>query len=61
MFALGWRWYICYVGGPRAAAGHSGWPNAAVGRVAAAGFKFMPTYVGRTVPFEIGTRQIVKD
>lgn len=48
----GWRWSIVYVGGPRAAAGHHGWPNATVGALAKIGFKFLPVYVGRTHPYD---------
>lgn len=49
IFANGWRWSICYVGGPRAV--HA-WDNASVGVVASAGFLFLPTYVGRTRPYD---------
>lgn len=52
IWANGWRWMAVYVGGPRAAAGHHGWPNAAVGALAQIGFTFMPIYVGRTHPYD---------
>jgi Domain of unknown function (DUF1906) len=52
MFELGWRFLGCYVGGPRAAAGHHGWPNAAVGVLANVGFSFLPIYVGRNHPWD---------
>lgn len=48
----GWRFMGCYIGGPRAAAGHSGWPNASVHVIADIGFLFIPIYVGRTIPYD---------
>lgn len=52
IWAKGWRWMAAYIGGPRAASGHHGWPNADVGRLAAVGFVFLPIYVGRTHPYD---------
>lgn len=52
MWHNGWRWLCCYIGGPRAAAGHHGWSNGAVRTLAGQGFVFLPTYVGRTWPYD---------
>jgi Domain of unknown function (DUF1906) len=52
MWELGWRFFGCYVGGPRAAAGHQGWPNSSVARLAELGFSFIPIYVGRNQPWD---------
>lgn len=52
MWRLGWRFLGMYTGGPRAAAGHHGWPNESVGRLADLGFRFLPIYVGRTFPYD---------
>ncbi len=52
MWHNGWRWLCCYIGGPRAAAGHHGWSNGAVHILANQGFVFLPTYVGRTWPYD---------
>jgi hypothetical protein len=52
MFNNGWTGLCVYVGGPRCAAGHQGWPNAAVGKLAAVGFTFLPLYVGRNQPWD---------
>lgn len=49
IFSLGWRWSICYVGGPRAT---NKWTNAQTGTLATAGFTFVPTYVGRNAPWD---------
>lgn len=48
----GWRFMGCYIGGPRATAGHHGWANASVHVLADIGFLFLPIYVGRTVPYD---------
>ena len=49
MFALGWRWYGGYIGGPRAL---NTWANSDFGTLARAGFVFVPYYVGRTDPWD---------
>ena len=48
LYHNGWKAMCCYIGGPRAAAGHSGWSNTSVRLIAASGMRFLPTYVGRT-------------
>lgn len=52
-FKLGWRFYGGYLGGPRAV---HGWSNADFGRLASAGFVFLPIYVGATAPYDVVSR-----
>lgn len=45
----GWRFFGGYLGGPRAA---HGWSNADFGRLASIGFRFIPIFVGRNLPWD---------
>lgn len=49
LWSQGWRFFGGYIGGPRAA--HA-WSNADFGRLAKIGFRFIPIYVGRNLPWD---------
>jgi hypothetical protein len=49
LYGYGWRFFGGYTGGPRAA---HGWSNADFGRLARVGFRFIPIFVGRNLPWD---------